>query len=188
MIAYLQGQVKQINEKSLVLLVGGVGYEVFCPGRVLSEVKIGQDLELEIFTVVKEDAFSLYGFFGLQDKKMFELLLGISGVGPRSALGILDAASVQDITEAVINQDPSILKTVSGIGAKTAERIVLELKNKITKGAGLPSATGRGHIDVVEALQGLGYQLVEIREALQSVDNNLSLEEKIKAALKHLGR
>ncbi len=188
MIAYLIGQVKQINDKSIVLLVNGVGYDVFCSGKLLSEVKKGQDLELEIFTVVKEDAFHLYGFSSQQDKKMFELLLGISGVGPKSALNILDAASVQEITEAVINQDPAILKTVSGIGPKTAERIVLELKNKITKGQALSAASGRGQIDVVEALQGLGYQLMEIREALQSVDNNLSLEDKIKAALKNLGR
>lgn len=188
MIAYLNGQVKQIGEKSLTLLVGGVGYQVFCQGRLLSDIKVGQDLELEIFTVVKEDAFNLYGFSSLQDKKMFELLLGVNGVGPKSALSTLDAASTQEITEAVINQDPAILKTVSGIGAKTAERIVLELKNKITKGIQATISAGNAQVDVIEALQGLGYQLVEIRDALKLVDGNLTLEEKIKAALKNLGK
>ena len=188
MIAYLNGQVKQIGEKSLILLVNNVGYKVAVSGNLLSKIKVGDDLELEVVTVVKEDAFDLYGFPSFHNKRMFQLLTTISGVGPKSALNILDAASAEEIAEAVINQDPAILKTVSGIGAKTAERIVLELKNKITKGIETTVSAGSSQVDVFDALQGLGYQLSEIRDALKSVDNKLSLEEKIKAALKNLGR
>lgn len=188
MIAYLQGQVKQLNEKSLTLLVGGVGYKVAVTGTFLSKLKIGENIELEVVTVVKEDAIDLYGFSSLHDKRMFQLLTTISGVGPKSALNVLNTASAEEITEAVINQEPAILQTVSGIGIKTAERIVLELKNKITKGIETTVSAGGAQVDVFAALQSLGYQLAEIRTALKSVDNRLTLEEKIKLALKNLSR
>ncbi len=188
MIAYLHGTIKSIAERVVVVGVQGVGYAVTVPSGMIGTLKLGDSVELVIKTIVKEDAFDLYGFVTDQDKQMFELLITISGVGPKSALGILDAASTEEITQAVLDQDPSILEKVSGIGKKTAERIVLELKNKIAKGVASSLFVGTStDVEVLDALQALGYQLSEIREHLQSIDTGLSTEEKIKTILKNLG-
>ncbi len=187
MISYLTGQVKRLGEKSLTLLVGGVGYEVFVAKGILSDVKPGQDIEFDIVTIVREDAFDLYGFTNESQYHFFKLLITISGIGPKSALSILDAAGVEDIRQAITNDDPGFLQKVNGIGKKTAERIVVELKSKI--GAGLTASIGsESSSEVVEALESLGYKPVEIREAVKQVDNKLSVEEKISQVLRLLGK
>ncbi|MGB0756897.1 MAG: Holliday junction branch migration protein RuvA [Patescibacteria group bacterium] len=187
MISYLNGKVKYISEKSLTLLVGGVGYEVFALGRTISGLSKDQELELSTVHVIKENAQELYGFETEREKSVFNLLLTISGVGPKSALNILDSASPEEITEAVIHQDPVILEKVSGIGKKTAARIVLELKNKLAAGI-TEELAGKSHDrEVVEALEALGYQLSEIRDVLKEIDTSLSTEEKIKNVLQKLG-
>ena len=188
MIAYLQGKVKDIHEKSIIVLVQGVGYEVFVLGRTATSLEKNQDIELNTVHVVKENAQELYGFVTDREKAIFNLLVTISGVGPRSALNILDASTPEEITNAVIHQDPVILEKVSGIGKKTAARIVLELKNKLAAGIS-EEISGKYHdVEVLEALEGLGYQLTEVRDILREVDENLSTEEKIKTVLKNLGR
>lgn len=187
MISYLIGQVKKLGEKSLTLLVGGVGYEVFVSKKILSNIKPEQNLELDIVTIVKEDAFDLYGFTNQNQYYFFKLLVGISGIGPKSALAILDAAEPEDIRQAIINDDPGLLQKVNGIGKKTAERIVVELKSKI--GTGLTATTdSQSSSEVMEALESLGYKVVEIREAIKQVDNKLSTEKKISQVLKILGK
>jgi len=187
MISYLIGQVKEIGEKSLTLLVGGVGYEVHMIKTLLSKYTVRQELELHIITVVREDAFDLYGFDSREMVYLFKLLNSISGIGPKSALSILDSATPADIRQAVIDDDPTLLYKVNGIGKKTAERIVVELKSKI--GTGLSTGDRKGDIsEVIEALTSLGYRLNEVKHVIKQIDPNLSVEEKIKHVLKNLAR
>lgn len=187
MISYLQGQVKRVSERSLTVAVGGVGYEVYATNDLLSRVHSGEEIELLVVTVVKEDAIDLYGFSDDSRFHFFKLLITISGIGPRSAMNILDAAQPEDIRQAVLNDDPGLLQKVNGIGKKTAERIVVELKSKI--GAGINASGEQGASgEVIEALETLGYRAHEIREALKQVDGSLSTEQKISQILKLLGK
>jgi len=188
MIAYIQGKVKNINEKSIIILVNGLGYEVFVLSRIASSVTKNQEIELSCVHVIKENAQELYGFATDREKAIFNLLLTISGVGPKSALNILNAATPDEITLAVINQDAVVLEKVSGIGKKTAARIVLELKNKLATGIS-EEMFGKSHdMEAIEALEALGYQINEVRDILRGIDNNLSAEEKVKAVLQNMGR
>jgi Holliday junction DNA helicase RuvA len=187
MISYLQGQIKIVSERSLTIMTGGVGYEVFVTKDILSDATIGKDIELYIYTAVREDAIDLFGFKDESRYYFFKLLISISGIGPKSALNILDSAGPDDIRQAVLNDDPGLLQKVNGIGKKTAERIVVELKSKI--GAGLVASSERGaSSEVIEALESLGYRANEIREALRQVDSNLNTEKKVSQILKLLGK
>jgi Holliday junction DNA helicase RuvA len=187
MISYLQGQVKRITERSLTVLTGGVGYEVFTAKDTLTQVKIGEEVELLVYTAVREDAIDLYGFKDDSQFYFFKLLITISGIGPKSALNILDSAGPEDIRQAVINDDPGMLQKVNGIGKKTAERIVVELKSKI--GAGLVAGSSQhASSEVIEALESLGYKAVEIREVLKQIDQTLTTEQKVSQILKLLGK
>ncbi len=187
MISYLQGQIKKAGERSLTVLVGGVGYEVFVDNDTLTKAVIGQEVEFYVYTAVREDAIDLFGFLSESQYYFFKLLITISGIGPKSALNILAAAKPEDIRQAVVNDDPGLLQKVNGIGKKTAERIVVELKSKI--GAGIV-ASGDSNVssEVIEALESLGYRAGEIREALRQVDDNLSTEKKVSQILKLLGK
>jgi len=188
MIAYITGKVKSIHEKSIIVLVNGIGYEVFILARTAERLKQNQEIELSCVHVIKENAQELYGFATDREKAVFNLLLTISGVGPKSALNILNAATPDEITSAVINQDAVILEKVSGIGKKTAARIVLELKHKLATGIS-EEVAGRSHdIEVLEALEALGYQISEVRDFLREIDSSLSSEEKIKIVFKNMGR
>lgn len=186
MISYLQGQIKRIGEKSLTVLVGGVGYEVFVTNDILTNSQTGAEIELFIHTAVREDAMDLFGFQDESKYYFFKLLITISGIGPKSALNILEAAGPDDIRQAVLNDDPGFLQKVNGIGKKTAERIVVELKSKI--GAGIVSSERGASSEVIEALESLGYRSNEIRDALKQVDANLSIEKKVSQILKLLGK
>jgi holliday junction DNA helicase RuvA len=132
----------------------------------------------------------LFGFDNREQMELFEKLIGVSGIGPKTALGVLSAATIEEIETAVINDDVTVLTKVSGIGAKTAERIVLELKSKY-KGKVAPAAKGgkaNDDADVIDGLIGLGYSADQARSALRQVDKELGSDEKIKACLKILGR
>lgn len=189
MIGFLSGQVHSKGDRSLVIEVQGVGYVVAVSGRVHSQAQVGSDIKLRILTVVKENAIDLYGFGSEPEQHVFELLTSISGVGPKSALNVLDAASHDEIINAVLQQDPSLLEKVSGIGKKTAERIVLELKNKIAKDLETKLFTTDGSlVEVIEALQGLGYEAAEVRDVVKDLSTDLSVEEKIKHVLQLLGK
>jgi Holliday junction DNA helicase RuvA len=143
---------------------------------------------------VREDAQELYGFRKVEELDMFELLLTISGIGPKSALGVLSIANVADIKESISRGDSSLLTKVSGIGKKTAERVVLELRGKV--GEVLEVSTGKrkgmgivASSEEIDALEALGYSLMQAREALQAIDPKIKDSgERIKAALKNLGR
>jgi Holliday junction DNA helicase RuvA len=191
MIAYLCGQIINKTSSYVIVEVAGVGYQVFVGENFLNELKNGTEIELYTHHQVSEQASDLYGFKTLSDLELFELLLSVSGVGPKSALGVLSLASANDIKEAIIRGDADLLTKVAGIGKKTAERLVLELKGKvmrISSGAAL-EAMGLGSSDEIDALMSLGYSLSEARTALNSVASEvLDSGERVKAALKKMAK
>jgi len=189
MISYLKGTILNKNPKSIILMVNNIGYKIFVLQAFLKKIKLNQELEIYAHLRHTEDNMSLFGFATQENLQFFELLLTISGVGPKSALGILEAAKLTDIKRAILRDDPSILYKVSGIGKKTAERIVVELKNKLDL---LPAAEKEIALDdsdseVFDALVSLGYADTDIRQALKQLPEDIAgSEAKIKSALKFL--
>jgi len=186
MIAYIKGEITHKTDKYIILDNQNIGYQIFSTEIILNSVKEGEKIELFTHQYVKEDALDLYGFKTIDELEFFKHLLGISGVGPRSALAVLSIAKLEDIKQAIFKGDPTLLKKVSGIGQKTAERIVIELKNKI---AALTSATGeiaKGVGDeLIDALEALGYNQNDIRHAVSKLPSNIeNIQDKIKATLK----
>ena len=192
MLAYLHGRILAKSNNYLILEVNSVGYQIFLGEAFLSSLKVGEEQEFYLSHQVREDASDLYGFRNLSELELFQLLLSVSGVGPKSALGVLSIASADDIREAVIRGDAALLTKVAGIGKKTAERVVLELKNKIVKninGAILGATLPVGLSDELDALMSLGYSLPDARAALNDLDSSLNDSgERVKAALKKLAR
>ena len=192
MIAYLKGEIIAKNNHYLILETGGVGYQIFVGENFLADLKIGQEKSIFTHHRVREEASDLYGFNTLAELDLFELLLSVSGVGPKSALAVLSLATSDDIKEAIIRGDASLLTKVSGIGKKTAERLVLELKNKVVKISGSINLTGggvSGTSDELDALMSLGYSINEAREALNLVEASItSSAGRVKAALRQLGK
>ena len=166
MIAYLKGKILHIKSNYLILEVNDLGYQVFCNENTLLSLKEGDEIKIYTHHQVKEDLNELYGFLTLPELELFKLVISISGVGPKSGLNVLAAATVEDITQAILSEDPELLKSVSGIGTKTAERLVIELKSKIGKMGkyltGKDLSTVPGDVEVIEALIGLGYSRKEV--------------------------
>jgi len=192
MIAYLKGQVINKSLNYAIVATGGLGYRVYGGENFLGELHLGAETEIYLHHHVREDAADLYGFKTLADLELFELLLSVSGVGPKSALGVLNIATAEDIKEAVIRDDANLLTKVSGIGKKTAERIVLELKNKVLRSAsnlGASLSEALSGSDEIDALMSLGYSLVEARAALNAVAPELKDSgERVKAALRKMAK
>ena len=189
MIAYLRGKIKNKGQGYIILDVRDVGYKVFVNETVYAELDIEQETEFYIYQNVREDSLSLFGFNALDQLEMFELLLSISGIGPKSALGVLGIASTEDIKDSIARGDSSLLTKVSGIGKKTAERVVLDLRDKVARLAnGEQSAENKGVLasgDEIDALMALGYSMMQARDALRQVDSKIKDSgERIKAALK----
>lgn len=190
MIGYLEGEVKKIGFNFIILNVGGVGYKVFVPTSVLERAKIGEELELEIHTYVKEDQLTLFGFKTAEELAFFELLLSVSGVGPKMALNILSLGSLSSLKDSIAKKDPTLLQSVSGVGRKIAEKIVVELKSKVgaIEGPSDVMFADEDSKDVVDALVGLGISAQDARKVLSEIPEGLSTtEDKIKYALKTLG-
>lgn len=189
MISFLRGKILNKGQSYIIILVQDIGYKVFVNSKMYSEVDINKEIEVYIHQHVREDALDLYGFNLLEDLEMFELLLSISGVGPKSALAVLAIASVGEIKESIAHGDSDLLIKVSGIGKKTAERVVLELHEKV--GAlNISSDSGLSiNSDEIDALVALGYSLMQARDALKQVDSDIKDSgERIKLALKQLGK
>ncbi len=196
MIARLKGQLIEKSPVSLVVDVQGVGYEVFIPLTVYYELpECGTAVSLYIHTRVREDSFKLFGFIKEADKQMFELLTRISKVGPKIALAFLSGMTAQKLTQAVFNDDIATLSAIPGVGRKTAERLALELKDKLselnlqpeTATASVDSIPGGGiKNDAVSALVNLGYKKAQAEQALKKVwrdEAKPSLEELIRDSL-----
>ena len=189
MIAHLTGTTLSLNPTFAVLDVNGVGYKIFATGQTLSQLKSGAPAEFFTHLAVRETALDLYGFLSQDELSFFELLITISGIGPKSALGILNVATVEVLRNAVFTENTSHLIKVSGIGKKNAEKIVLELRGKLDgvmeEGGSAPSDDS----DALEALTSLGYTQKEVREALQQIPNDvIGASVRVKHALKILGK
>ena len=199
MIASLEGLVGAIGSDSLVIELGGVGYRVFVGPGTLARARAGERLKLHTHHLVRDDAQALYGFRTPEELGFFELLLTVTGVGPKVALAIVAARPVADLQLAVLQGDEAVLTAVSGVGKKLAARICLELKEKVAA-AGMAAALGGTRSgersdtqpDVAAALQALGYSAGEAREAargaIASLAPGATLEERVKAALGALRR
>lgn len=188
MIYLLEGTTALLREQFAVVTTGGVGFKVFLSPRARAHVREGAEVKLFCHFYLREDAASLYGFLSEEELQMFEMLLGVSGIGPKSALGALGVAPLGNLRAAIKEGKAELLTKVSGIGRKSAERIILELRGKIgDSGAEGLVATMEFDSDIEDALLNLGYQKSEVRNALQKVDPALGgLEERLKAALKLL--
>jgi Holliday junction DNA helicase RuvA len=192
MIATLTGRLKRKATDYLIVDVSGVGYQVQVPLSTFDNLADdGEEVSLLIHTHLREDSLSLFGFLTQAEKDLFLLLLGVSGIGPRLAMGILSSQSVQDLSHAIQDSDESKLSTIPGIGKKTAARMVLELKDKIKllapSRAPEPAAIDAGDVeDAVSALINLGYKKYLAEEALKKVRQGrpvIAIEELIREAL-----
>lgn len=187
MIGYLEGVVRARRGTGIVVLVNGVGYKVALTKETFSRFPLESTISLFIYTAVREDALDLFGFETEEALRFFELLLTVSGIGPKSALAVLDMAPTETLRGAIAGGNAAYLTSVSGIGKKTAEKIVLELRDKV----GMP-ASGTGVIrddeEALEALKTLGYSLSEARDALHHVPDHVKKSsDKLRAALQILG-
>lgn len=192
MISSLTGTINYIGTNILELGVNGVGYKIFTTPETLGAIRVGTSVTMFTHTHVREDALDLFGFMDRAQLELFEKLITVSGIGPKTALGVLAAATVDDIESAIMRGDASPLTKVSGIGKKTAERIVLELAGKIVARATLGVTGSMSHSqdgEAIDALVGLGYSEREARDAVKALDPSLmSTHEKVKAALQSLAR
>ena len=203
MIAFLKGEVADMTEGSIILDVNGVGYEVLVPGQLLSMLEgIGQSLKLYTHMQVREDTVTLFGFLTRDDLQMFRMLISVNGVGPRAGLSILSALGADDLRFAVLADDAKRISKTPGIGAKTAQKIILELKDKLDleeafekklaaaeNAPEIPAAAGDDIIqDAVQALVALGYGSTEALKAVRSVKpaENMNTEDILKEALKRM--
>lgn len=194
MIGYLQGVLQEIDEESVLLNVGGVGYQVFLPSNALAALPaVGSRIELYTHLEVREDGVTLYGFISKQDLQLYKKLLNISGIGPKGALNIIGAIDRNRFISSIIHEDLNYLTKLPGVGKKTAQRLILELKDKLS----LPEASGKGQYeanaaDALLGLQSLGYQKHEvwpyIVKGLELLGRQASCEELIRFVLKEVGR
>lgn len=188
MIALLSGMLVRKDPNEVVVETGGVGYQVFVPVSTLADLPgLDEAVTLHIHHYVREDLVALYGFLTTAERRLFGQLLGVSGIGPKVAMAILSLASPADIRSAITGSDVAFLASVPGIGKKTAERVVVDLRDKLEMVT--TEGKGTGNDDVVEALVGLGYSRAEARKAVSAVaDQNTEAEELLKAALQQLAK
>jgi len=191
MIAGVKGTIEAIGSSWVIIDVGGVSFQVFLPTSTLSSLGgVGREAKLHTHLHVREDNLTLYGFSSARELALFETLMTVSGIGPKLGLAMLSAMDVEQITLTIASGDAAMLTAVPGIGRKTAERIVLELKDKI--GSSLITQdleAVQGNSEVVAALTSLGYSVAEAIRAVATLPapSALSLEDKIKLALKYFG-
>ena len=191
MISYLNGQVLVRDDPYLIIDVNGVGYRVHAASDVLSSIsELGSNLKIFTYTHVREDTLGLYGFAKYEDLKLFEQLINVSGVGPRTAIGIFAIGTGDEIIKAVINADVSFFFGVPRLGTKNAQKIIIELKNKVGGGElDLSDGSSQNRNELTSALKTFGFTTTEINEAVRNIDKNgKSVEEQIKLALKYLGK
>lgn len=187
MIGYLRGTVLVHDIKWCIIDISGVGYRVAPSPNAFASMALGKECAVYVYTSVREDALDLFAFQSPQEQEFFEQLLSVSGVGPRSALGILGLAPIDGLRNAIASSDVAYLTKVSGIGKKTAEKIIVELRDKVARGMEVVTFTAQEHTDLIDALQSLGYGLPEIRNIVPQVGDG-STQEKLKIALRLLSR
>ncbi len=192
MFFYLKGTVTYKSENFVALDVGGVGYKVFTSVSNISKLDLNSEQTLYTYTHIREDIFDIYGFLTQEELAFFEMLISVSGVGPKAGLSILSVLTPSDIVSAVIMGDSKAFSRAPGIGGKTAQRIILELKNKVSESDMMPTDSGDDFLSIdssnqaVAALMSLGYSSTDAKRAVISVEGAKSVEETIKLALKNL--
>jgi Holliday junction DNA helicase RuvA len=185
MIARLRGRFAGESGDGLVLEVGGVGYLVHATGRARRSARDADEVTLEIHTVVREDALALYGFADADERELFQALLGVSGIGPKVALAIVSGSTPAELRRAIVLEDTARFEAIPGIGKKTAQRVVLELREKVSAEAiAVPVSGPSDGLVARDALVELGYSVVEAERALAGIDPELPAEERVRLALK----
>ena len=187
MISRLRGMPAGRSADGLVLDVGGVGYLVAATPSVLRKAEGGGEIIVETYLHVREDAMQLYGFADASERELFTHLLAVTGIGPKVALAVVSGSPVADLRRAIVLGDHARFQVIPGIGKKTAERIVLELREKVALEESIPlsSAAGTsGHLVARDALVELGYSVLEAEQALATLNPDLPVEEKIRLALR----
>jgi len=199
MFNYLSGTLAQIGKDFVVLDNRGIGWQLSVPTTVLSQLQtVGKEIKLFTFLLVREDDLQLYGFLNAEDLLLFKMLLSVSGVGPKAALGVLSTLSVMDFYMSVMNENIKVLTRVPGIGPKSAKRLVVELKEKVAALGTLSSVAVTTYPagvlpeplqDALQALLSLGYSGTEAQTTLQSIAGreNMTTEQLLKSALSQLG-
>ncbi len=196
MIAALRGTLLAVGSDHAVIEAAGVGYQVWAPRGVLQSLPpVGDEARLHTYLLVREDALLLYGFASLAERSFFELLLTVSGVGPRVALSLMSAMPLDQLQIAIASENAAVLGQVPGIGKKTAARLILELKAKINLGAVAPALAAASptaalaNVEVQEVLQSLGYSAAEAQAAVASLPQDAppELEERLRLALRFFG-
>jgi Holliday junction DNA helicase RuvA len=187
MIATLRGEISQIEENALVVEVGGVGLRVFVPAPLRTRLKAGDAAFLFTHLVVREDALTLYGFESQRDRDLFNILLGVDGVGPKVALSVLSTLTPDTIQRAVFADEGEILGRVPGVGKKTAQKMALHLKDKLKPADALAQVAAMSDKDseVLAALTALGYSVIEAQTAIQAIPKDApdDTEERLRIAL-----
>jgi Holliday junction DNA helicase RuvA len=183
MIAYLKGKILEKTLTYVVVENGGIGYKVFSTPDVLGK-SIYSEVALWTYHKVAQDDQALFGLPSFSDLQFFELLITVSGVGPKMALAILSAGQIDSIKQAIANQDAAIFTRISGIGSKTAERIIVDLKNKV----GAADASGGSSSEIFDALLALGYNQREVREVIGKVDHSQPQDQQLKQALQMMSK
>jgi len=189
MIATLRGEVSQIEDSAIVLEVGGVGLRVFVPATLRMSLKAGEATFLYTHLVVREDSLTLYGFESQGDRDLFNILLGVDGVGPKVALSVLSTMTLDAIQRAVFADEAELLSRVPGVGKKTAQKMALHLKDKLKPTDALAKVAAMSDKDseVLAALTALGYSVVEAQAAIQSISKDApdDVEERLRLALQY---
>ena len=187
MIGAIEGEVKVVRTGFCIVAAGGVGYKLFAKREALQALVPGEDVSFWTHHAVRENAQDLFGFLAEEELRFFELLLTVSGIGPKSGLAILDLAPVETLRSAIASGNANYLTKVSGIGRKTAEKIIVELKDKVGLERGSPRMAADE--EALEALASLGYSLSEAREALRKVPQKIERgSERLREALRIMGK
>ena len=198
MIAFLKGTIEEISEKSIFLDVNGIGYEIYMPTGSASMLPgVGEKIKIHTYLQISENGIGLYGFLSKDELNVFKLLITVNGIGPKGAVGILSALSANELRLAVLSDDDKAIAKAPGIGAKTAKKLILELKDKIGgssaeldfsagPAAVAPVQAGNAAVLAHAALQELGYSPAEINMALKGVDPQATTEEMVRYALRQM--
>jgi holliday junction DNA helicase RuvA len=195
MIAFLSGLVREVREQSAIVMAGGVGYEVLCPASTLGKLSVDAQADLHTRLVVREDSWTLFGFLDTDSLKLFELLTSVSGVGPKLGLALLSAMPPSALAQGLTTGDAALLASVSGVGKKTAERLVLELQSKVpphltaaSVGGVRARVTSTAGQDAVEALLALGFRDAQVRAAVSELLSQDPAQTADQLIRKSLGR
>lgn len=193
MIDIVKGIAILKEENSVTIMVGGIGLLINVSSRENKEIRLNEEITLFTKMVVREDDISIYGFISKRERSIFSLLTMVSGIGPKVAMGIMGMYGEEELRKYILSSDVKSLTKAPGVGKKTAERIILELKDRIVKIFGdfipdVKESVPLENDDAIEALVGLGFSAIEVKNALMNVDPSLSVDDKIKLALKNIGR